>query len=205
MNAHNGKDSTITLLVPYSNGDAIKGFRYDGGDITEREYSRMMIDTYNRYKDGVWEGYVERCGYNMSINNYDKEIVKYTQQQFFYDETRVNIFNVHGEEMTIDELIHHFQTERPFVMTIQMYRMSENGSLESDMKVWMRECLKVTRNPKFSEAEKIQYLSKKNMKIKFDDAKSSAVLHNCKMVDVKNNTTLVFIVEKIIFVTENNG
>jgi hypothetical protein len=83
--------------------------------------------------------------------------------------------------------------------------MSEDSSLESDMKVWMRECLKVTRNPKFSEAEKIQYLSKKNMKIKFDDAKSSAVLYNCKMVDVKNNTTFVFIVEKIIFVTENNS
>lgn len=202
MNACNGKDSTISLLVPYSNGDAEKGFVYSGGDITEQQYSRMMIDTYNKYKDGVREMYTERCGYNMAINNFDKEIVKYTQQQFFYDETKVNIYNGDGSAMTIDELIGHFQVERPFIMVINMYKMGDNSSLESDMKVWMRECLKITRNPMFSEVEKIQYLSKKNMKIKFDDAKSSAVLYNCKMVDVKNNTTFVFIVEKIIFVTD---
>ena len=31
MNRTPGKDSTITMLVPYSNGDAVKGFKYDGG------------------------------------------------------------------------------------------------------------------------------------------------------------------------------
>lgn len=201
MNRTLGKDSTITLLVPYSNGDAIKGFQYEGGDITEQQYSRMMVDTYNKYKNGVWDTYIERAGMNMAINNYEKEIVHYAQQQYYFDETKVDIFNAGYGEITIDELIRYYQNRNPFILIIDMYKMSENPDLETDMKSWLRECVKIKNNPHFSDAEKIQYSSKKNLKIKFDDAKSQAILQNCKMMDYKNQHTFVFIVEKIIFVT----
>lgn len=201
MNRTPGKDSTITLLVPYSNGDAIKGFQYEGGDITEQQYSRMMVDTYNKYKNGVWDTYIERAGMNMAINNYEKEIVHYAQQQYYFDETKVDIFNAGYGEITIDELIRYYQNRNPFILIIDMYKMSENPDLETDMKSWLRECVKIKNNPHFSDAEKIQYSSKKNLKIKFDDAKSQAILQNCKMMDYKNQHTFVFIVEKIIFVT----
>ena len=201
MNRTPGKDSTITLLVPYSNGDAIKGFQYEGGDITEQQYSRMMVETYNKYKNGVWDTYIERAGMNMAINNYEKEIVHYAQQQYYFDETKVDIFNAGYGEITIDELIRYYQNRNPFILIIDMYKMSENPDLETDMKSWLRECVKIKNNPHFSDAEKIQYSSKKNLKIKFDDAKSQAILQNCKMMDYKNQLTFVFIVEKIIFVT----
>jgi hypothetical protein len=201
MNRTNGKDSTITMMVPYSNGDAEKGFKYDGAEITQQQYSRMMIDTFNKYKNGVWDTYVEQFGNNMAINNYEKEIVHYAQQQYYFDETKVDIFNAVGGEITIDELIAYYQNRNPFILIVDMYRMSENPDLETDMKSWLRECVKIKNNPHFSDAEKIQYSSKKNLKIKFDDAKSQAILQNCKMMDYKNNHTFVFIVEKIIFVT----
>ena len=201
MNRVPGKDSTITLLVPYSVGDAKEGFKYEGGDITEQQYSRMMIDTFNKYKNGVFETFTDRFGYNISINNYEKEIVKYAQQQYYFDETKVDIFNAAGGEITIDELITYYQSRNPFILIVDMYKMSENPDLETDMKSWLRECVKIKNNPTFSDAEKIQYSSKKNLKIKFDDAKSQAILQNCKMMDYKNNHTFVFIVEKIIFVT----
>ena len=201
MNRTPGKDSTITLLVPYSNGDAIKGFQYEGGDITEQQYSRMMVETYNKYKNGVWDTYIERAGMNMAINNYEKEIVHYAQQQYYFDETKVDIFNAGYGEITIDELIRYYQNRNPFILIIDMYKMSENPDLETDMKSWLRECVKIKNNPHFSDAEKIQYSSKKNLKIKFDDAKSQAILQNCKMMDYKNQHTFVFVVEKIIFVT----
>lgn len=202
MNARNGKDSTITMMVPYSNGDAVNGFKYEGGDITEQQYSRMMIDTFNKYKNGVMDTYTDRFGYNMSINNYDKEVVHFTQQQYFFDETKVNLYNAVNQEMTIDELIQYYQMGTPFVLIVDMYKLRDYPDLETDMKSWMRECRKIQTNPAFSDAEKIQYSSKKNMKIKFDDAKSQAVLQNCKMMDIKNNHTFVFIVDKIIFVTK---
>lgn len=201
MNRTPGKDSTITMLVPYSNGDAVKGFKYDGGDITEQQYSRLMVDTYNKYKNGVWDTYIERAGMNMAINNYEKEIVHYAQQQYYFDETKVDIFNAAGGDITIDELIRLYQTRNPFILIVDMYKMNDNPDLETDMKSWLRECAKIKNNPHFSDAEKIQYSSKKNLKIKFDDAKSQAILQNCKMMDYKNNHTFVFIVEKIIFVT----
>lgn len=201
MNRTPGKDSTITLLVPYSNGDAVKGFKYDGGDITEQQYSRLMVDTYNKYKNGVWDTYIERAGMNMAINNYEKEVVHYAQQQYYFDETKVDIFNAAGGEITIDELIRYYQSRNPFILIVDMYKMNENADLETDMKSWLRECVKIKNNPHFSDAEKIQYSSKKNLKIKFDDAKSQAILQNCKMMDYKNGHKFVFIVEKIIFVT----
>lgn len=201
MNRIGGQDSTITLMVPYSNGDPEKGFKYEGGNITEQQYSRLMIDTYNKYKDGVYETFTERYGDNISINNYEKEIVHYAQQQYYYDETKVDIFSGSGSPMTIDELIHHYQTQTPFIIVVDMYKLGYYPDLETDMKSWLRECIKIKTNPHFSAAEKIQYSSKKTMKIKFDDAKSQAILQNCKMVDYKNTHTFVFIVEKIIFTT----
>lgn len=206
MNSKNGQDSTITLMVPYSNGDAVKGFQYNGAELSQQQYSRMMVDTYNKYKNGVWDTYVERAGMNMAINNYEKEIVHYAQQQYYYDETKVNLYNGQGEAMTIDELIHYYQTSAPFILIIDMYKMNEYPDLESEMKTWLKECIKlkgvdIYGNPIFSDAERIQYASKKNMKIKFDDAKSQAILQNCKMMDYKNKHTFVYIVEKIIFIT----
>ncbi len=202
MNHIGRKDSTVTVMVPYSNGDAVNGFRYSGGDISEQQYSRMIVDTYNKYKNGVWDTYVERMGMNMSINNYEKEIVHYAQQQYYYDRTKVDLFNAQGLEMTIDELIKYYQFGNPFILIVDMYRLSEDPELESDMKVWLRECHRIKNNPSFSDAERIQYSSKKTMKITFDDAKSQAILQNCKMMDYHNKHKFVFIVEKIIFTTE---
>lgn len=206
MNRTYGKDSTITLMVPYSNGDAVKGFKYEGGDITEQQYSRMMVDTYNKYKDGVWDTYTERFGTNMAINDYEKEVVHYAQQQYYYDETKVDLFNASGAPMTIDELIYCYQTRNPFILIVDMYKLNDYPDLETDMKSWLRECKKLKKTdiygqPVFSDAERIQYASKKSMKIKFDDAKSQAILQNCKMMDYQNSHKFVFIVEKIIFTT----
>lgn len=192
------------IYIPYSNGDPNEGFRYDKPEISKEQYSRMLIDTYNKYKDGVWDMYTTRLGYNMSRNNYEKEYVKYKQQDYYYANTPVVIKSINGGEITIDELIHYFQTEEPFIVIINMPYLGseENADLASDIKGWCRECKRITESGKFSNAEQIAYLSKKTMKVRFDESKSSAVLRNCKMIQVVNNRTFAFIVEKIVFVTE---
>lgn len=210
MNRKLGKDSEVTLSVPYNYGDPKIDFKYSGADLTEERYSRMIIDTYNRYKDGVYDMFInDKLGTNIASYELNKENNYYTQQRFYYDESKVDIYNGGGQEMTIDELIHYYKTNEPFVIIINMYGMvrdPENGGdpeLETSMKGWSSEALKILRCPKFSDAEKIQYQSKKSLKLKFDNAKSAAILQNCKMIDVKNKTTFVFLVERIIFVTNN--
>jgi hypothetical protein len=148
----------------------------------------------------------DKLGTNISSYNFEKENNVYTQQKYYFDESKVDIYNAGNGEMTIDELIHYYQTGEPFIIIINMYGMvrdPEDGGdpeLETSMKGLYSEALKILRCPKFSDAEKIQYQSKKSLKLKFDKAQSSAILQNCKMIDVKNKTTFVFLVEKIVFV-----
>lgn len=208
MNRRNGVDSTVTVSVPYLYGDPRSDFKYEGRELTENVYSKLMVDTYNKYKDGIYDMLSShRLGTNLAINDFHKENNVYTQQKYYYDESKVDIFNGGNQEMTIDELIHYYQTGEPFVIIINMYAMTrdpEKGGdpeLEVSMKGWANESRKIHTCPKFSQAEKIQYLSKKSLKLKFDDAKSAAVLQNCKIIDCITNTTFAFLVEKIIFVT----
>lgn len=209
MNRNGNRDSAVTLSVPYNYGDPKIDFRYDGGELTEARYSKMMVDTYNKYKNGVYDMFLSnKLGTNIASYEVEKENNTYTQQKFYFDESKVDIFNGANQEMTIDELIHYYQSREPFVIIINMYGMVRdpedggNPELETSMKGWYSEALKILNCPKFSPAEKIQYQSKKSLKLNFDDAKSSAILQNCKMIDVKNKTTFVFLVEKIIFVTK---
>lgn len=195
------------LYIPYSNGDPNEGFRYDKPEISKERYSKMLIDTFNKYKDGVWDTYTSRMGRNMSVNNYEKEYVRYKQQDYYYANTPVNIRSISGEDATIDELIHYFQTGEPFVIIINMPYIGqmEYADLESDIMGWCRECRRITESEMFSRAEQIAYLSKKTMKVSFDEAKSTAILRNCKMVQVLNNRTFAFLVEEIVFVTETQN
>lgn len=202
MNARNGKDSTITLSVPYSYGDPNKGFKYEGA-ISKEEYANLMVNTYEKYKDGVYYTFNRRFGDNIAINSFKKEKRKFFQQEYYFEKTKVNIYNGKGADMTIDELIHYFQTEEPFVIIINMYRLGDeaNVDLESDMKAWANESVKINESEELTPIEKIQGLSKKNLKLSFDDAKSNAVLENCKMIDYINNRKFAFLCERITFVT----
>lgn len=208
MNRNGRRDSEVTLSVPYNYGDPKIDFKYEGAELNEARYSRMMVDTYNRYKDGVYDIFINgELGTNISTYVPQKENNVYTQQKYYFDESKVDIYNGASQEMTIDELIHYYQTREPFVIIINMYAMTrppEDGGdpeLETSMKGWSSEARKILSCNRFSDAEKIQYQTKKSLKLKFDSAQSQAILQNCKMIDIKNKTTFVFLVEKIIFVT----
>ena len=206
MNRTPGKDSTVTIMVPYAYGSPEKDFKYTGKELDSVTYSKLIMNDYNKHKAGVYDTYIERCGYNMAQNNFEKENNVVTQSKFYFDETKVDIFSGNGGPMQIDELIHYYQTGEPFIIIIDMYQIGnpqriEFADLQSDMRRWSKESDKINTYPKFSQAEKIQYLSKKTLKIKFDDARSSAILKNCKMVDRQGKWRYVFLVEKIIFVT----
>lgn len=195
----------ITLSVPYSFGDPKEGFKYEGMEIGWKEYAKMMIDAYNKYKSGTDEMMINnRLGTNISRNMYRKEYVKVKQTGCYFEDMPSRLLGPGGREMTIDELIRYFQTGQPFVCVINMYKLGDpkNCDIESEIKSWARECVRVNNCKKFSTEEKIAYLSKKDLKVKFNEAKSMAVLRECKMIEYVNNRTFVFLVDEIVFITE---
>lgn len=205
MNAVGKKESTYTLMVPYNYGDAIEDYNYNGRDFTKEEYAKMVVDSYKKYKGGIIETLNQRgIGHNLALNNLKKENVRFKATANYFVGTKINLYDLNNQEPSIDILIHYYQTGEPFILMINMYHLGdmELADLESDIKNWGRESRKIMNSKKFTEAEKITGLSKKDLKLKFDDAKSCAILKNCKMIEYINNRKFAFLVERIIFITE---
>ncbi len=195
----------ITLSVPYSFGDPKDGFQYSGREIGRDEYAKMMVSAYDKYKTGTDDViYNNRLGTNIAKSNVRKEFVKVKPLKYYFQDMPAKLFGPKKREMTIDELIHYYQTGEPFVVVINMFRLGdkENCDIESEIKSWARECVKVNSCTKFSTEEKLTYLSKKDLKVKFNEAKSNAVLKDCKMIEYINNRTFAFLVDEIVFIRE---
>jgi len=193
------------LYVPYSNGDARNGFKYDK-EISQKEYANAMVEYYNQHKDGIDSVFMSKgLGRNIAVNPFRKEKVKYNQQTFYYQPVEAKVFDIDGKDEKIDELIQFYKTCEQFIVIIALLNLSsadESGELESDIKAWTRESVKINRTNKMTEDEKIKSLSKKSLKLKFKDSKSSAILKNCKMIEVYSRNKFALLVESIDFVQE---
>jgi hypothetical protein len=193
------------LYVPYSNGDARNGFKYDK-EISQKEYANAMVEYYNQHKDGIDSVFMSKgLGRNIAVNPFRKEKVKYNQQTFYYQPVEAKVFDIDGKDEKIDELIQFYKTGEQFIVIIALLNLSsadETGELESDVKAWTRESVKINKTNKMTEDEKIKSLSKKSLKLKFKDSKSSAILKNCKMIEVYSRNKFALLVESIDFVQE---
>jgi len=193
------------LYVPYSNGDARNGFKYDK-EIGQKEYAAAMVDYYNQHKDGIDSVFYSKgLGKNIAVNGFRKEKVKYNQQTFYYQPVETKVFDIDGKDEKIDELIKFYKTGEQFIVIVALLNLSsadETGELESDIKSWTSESIKINRTNRMTEDEKLKSLSKKSLKLKFKDSKSSAILKNCKMVEVYSRNKFALLVESIDFVQE---
>ena len=193
------------LYVPYSNGDARNGFKYDK-EISQKEYAAAMVEYYNKHKDGIDSVFQSKgLGRNIAVNPFAKEKVRYNQQTFYYQPVEAKVFDIDNRDETIDELIRFYKTGEQFIVIIALLNLSsadESGELESDIKAWTSESKKINRTDRMTEDEKIKSLSKKSLKLKFKDSKSSAILKNCKMVEVYSRNKFALLVESIDFVQE---
>lgn len=205
MNAQGGKDSTNIISIPYNYADAENGFLYQGKTLEAKEYVHEMVKSYEKYKGAVnpvQNNWYSLIGTNISNNNYRKESNNYKKTSDYYEETFANIYDADGAEMTVDMLIKHFQDAKPFVIIVNMYRLGDakHEDLLIDIAQWAREADKIMNDPYLSGIEKIKYSSRKDLRLRFTDAKSSAVLEGARLMDVINNRKFSFLIEKITFV-----
>lgn len=188
------------LYIPYSNGDAKNGFKYEG-EISQKEYARAMVESYEQHKVGVDAAfYSNQFGHNIAANMYRKEKNKYQQQTFYYQPVESKVFDIDNFDEKIDDFIKYYKTGEKFIIIIALLNMDiadESGELESDIRAWERECVKINNTNKMDEEEKIQSLSKKSLKLKFKNSKSSAILKDCKMIEVYARNKFALLVDHI--------
>lgn len=192
------------IFVPFSNGDCVNGFKYENGDISQKEYANMMIKEYMKYRDSIDETVRKSYSKNMSINPFAKENNEYKHQTYSYNDCNCNIYNIQGKDANIDELISYYRTKEEFVIIVEMFSLNdyENVDLEIDMKMWIKDSAKILGTNKLSDEEKIYYLPKKDFKIKFFAEKSNAILKDCKLFEMQDKNVFAISIKRIIFTKE---
>jgi hypothetical protein len=189
-----------TLLVPYSYSDPDHDFDYDR-EVTMKEYNEKMVSTYRKYRP-VIDRNIRRLGQNIAINNEgEKERNKYRQQNTYFSETKAKICDMENHEISIDQLIEYYQSGEMFIIDLQLPIYDQNEELEPEVNSWIIETLKINNSLELTDEERVAGYTKRDMKLKFKDSNSSALLRNTKLVDVVNNHTFAFLVEQIIFLT----
>lgn len=200
-----------TLLVPYSYsdpehdfdcGDEIIAIQKEKWKKSMDEYNRKMVDTYQKYKPMINRN-MGRIGQNIAINNEgEKENNTYKQQNVYMTETLAFVRNMYNKDIDIDTLIDYYKTGEMFIIDLQLPVYEKNDELESEIKAWKRETMKINMAPDLTDEQRIMGYTKRDLKLQFKDSKSSALLKNAKLVDIVNNHTFAFLVEEIIFLTQ---
>ena len=199
----------VTLYIPFANGDAVNGFKYEGEELTSKKYVKMENDEYYGHRDGVDEMVVTSLGNNMAYNPFKKRKINVKNQSYAFHKCDGNIRNIGGGEITVSQLdrlwankeqfgLYVYLNEREFIM---------KPDLETDLKMWIKDSMKILNSTRLDEVEKMKHLPKKDFKIDFE--KNHAVLKNCKFAKLlssirKTNgepmiTSFAIIIERIIF------
>lgn len=165
---------------------------------SKKEHEQKLVEAYKKYKPMI-DRNINRLGCNIAINNEGpKEKTNFKQQQTYFTETKAIIRNMNNQEISIDELLEYHTTQEPFIIDIQLPIYEKNEDLEPEVKAWIRETIRINRE--IDEAEdRLRGFSKRDFRIEFPNSKSSALLKDTKMVDIVNNHTFMFLVDRIIF------
>lgn len=201
----------VTLYIPFANGDAVKGFNYEGEELTAKKYVKMEENEYYGHKDGVDHMVVTSLGNNMAYNPYQKRKVNVKNQVYAFHKCDGNIRNINGSEISVTQLDRLWANKEQFGLYIYLdeRQFMVKPDLETDLKMWIQDSQKIMNINKLSDEEKVFHLPKKDFKIDFDNGRSHAVLKNCKFAKLLSNiikangepmiTSFAMIVERIIF------
>ena len=201
----------VTLYIPFANGDAVNGFKYEGEELTARKYVKMEETEYYGHKDGVDQMVVTSFGNNMAYNPFQKRKVNVKNQTYAFHKCEGNVRNINGSEVNTTQLDRLWANKEQFALYVYLNEKEfiMKPDLETDLKMWIKDSLKILNTTKLNEVEKMKHLPKKDFKIDFDNNKSHAVLKNCKFVKLLSSirkangepmiTSFAIIIERIIF------
>lgn len=200
-----------TIYIPFANGDAVNGFKYEGEELSAKKYVKMENDEYYNHKQNVDYMVTSSLGNNMARNPYQKRKINVKNQNYSFHTCDGNIRNIDGSEVTVAQLDRRWANKEQFGLFIYLddKQFQTRPDLETDLKMWIQDSQKIMNITKLTEEEKVFHLPKKDFKIDFDNGKSHAVLKNCKFGKLLSSirkangepviSSFAMIVEKIIF------
>ncbi len=186
------------LKIPYYYSDPACDFDSDR-EMTLQEYTKKMVDTYMKYNPIIQRN-IHRLYNNLSNNNEEKERNTYRQMKMYYSDTKSFVNDMDNQPLNIDTLIEYYQSGEMFIVDLQLPLYDKDDDLEPEIKAWIRETIKINCS-NLSPEEKLQAYSERDLRLEFPNSKSTAILRKSKMIDIVNNHTFAFLVDEIIFLS----
>lgn len=177
-----------TVYIPFANGDAVNGFRYDGEELTSKKYVRMEEDEYYNHRDGV-DTMMPLNGTNIAANGFTKRKFNIKNQAYAFHKCDGNIRNIDNTDVTVTQLDRLWANKEQFGLFVYLdeQQFNKKPDLETDLKIWIQDSQKIMNITRMSDEEKVLHLPKKDFKIDFDNGKSHAVLKNCKFAKLMSS------------------
>lgn len=178
-----------TIYIPFANGDAVNGFRYEGRDIKGAEYAKMENDEYYEHRDGVDQMVGNCLGNNIAYNPYQKRVINAKSQSYAFHKCEGNIRNINGSDVTTAQLDRLWANKEQFGLYIYLNEQDflRKPDLETDLKMWVKDSLKILNLQQLPDEEKLKHLPKKDFKMDIDDGNSHIILQDCKFMKLLSN------------------
>jgi hypothetical protein len=135
------------------------------------------------------------------INNLDLQFKKDNNTEITtYTPIDIELFNIRGEDESLDTLLNYYRTQEQFISIIQFNTETISDDGESELKLWLKSSNKINKanNMFLSDEQKLLNLPMKTFKLVINN-NAKAYLENCKLVEILDNNCFAMIIDKITF------
>lgn len=190
------------LKIPYTYLDPNCDFDYKR-DISSKEYVTALVNNYKKYSPIISRNVANYDNFiYLNHNNgviREKSNVRKADSDFF-DSTMVIIRDMNNTIIPIDPLIRYYQTGEMCILNLQLPTYNQNDVLESEIRSWLSETARINRYEGLTDEERLRGYTPRDLRIEFKGNKSVAVLKNTKLIDIVNNHTFAFLIDRIFFI-----
>lgn len=186
--------------IPYIDYDSKNAFDYSNEEYS-KNYINILYDEYMKYKDIISDITMKSLNNETTMIGSMKNKKNERNYKINYNYYKINtvITDIYGNGNIIDFLIKNFQTGEMFPLILKFEGIEENQDVESEIKMWAKETIKINSSNKLSDSDKIRFSPSKDLKIR-TDKNSNAILQECKILDIFSLDEYAITVNKIIFV-----
>lgn len=199
------------LFLSYSdyndNGFKVKDNPYG----SENDYTKKITEEYNKTKDIVYNSILDAkngdrgtlLGTNGQTYKFDMKVSQ-NADKVAYTKCNGILYNENGEMETVDGIIDRFVQQKSFIEMIELELDSIEEEFETDFLMWIKEHKSID-SYKRKLGEKWCWIHEpiKDLRIIFKNKANQdvyAVFENCKVMDVVDEKTFIFFIEKMTLI-----
>lgn len=200
----------VTLYLPYYDYND-GAFDVNNDYYNEEDYINAVSNEYNKNKDIIYNSMLDaKNGSGSLVQGSDGQTYKFGQQtaqseeKVAYSSCKGNLLTIEGEDETVDGFIEKFASQKQCLEIVEFNLDTVEEEFETEVSLWVKEHNNINKyGEKLGEDWVLAKEPKRNVKVHFKNKANEdiyAVLENCKIMEIVDDTMFVLYVERIILV-----